>query len=176
MTDLWPKFEAMLQGIVEEKVRDATRELESRLEKVAIERANVCEARDALREQVQALELKLLEVRKAAEVEPAEPVEVDGFRVGDLVRHEAWKAGVFHALTRFERGLLGTVHAYFDEGGGWLPSRLTRKPVEVGDRVRSVLSDQQAQVFSGDAFAWDVRLPHGQVVKWSRDACIAIAK
>lgn len=170
MTDLLPRVEAMLQGIVAEKVRDATRELERdrdaafrelscvradyafARETLEVERravreaeeraASACADRDkavreaqALREQVQALELKLLkllEARKVAEVEPAMPLEVGGFRVGDLVRPLHACGGAFVQVRQLWNGVVLT------RTSAWCPGDLERKPVEVGDWVRVI--------------------------------------
>ena len=89
----------------------------------------------ALREQVQALEAKLLEVRKVVADEARAPLEVDGFRVGDLVRHSVFGMSTM-TIARFERK--GEVNYAHIDGhtGGWSVNNLAHKPIEVGDTVR----------------------------------------
>lgn len=83
----------------------------------------------------------LMRTQAVAVPTPAEPVEVDGFRVGDLVR---WSGlmGDAAAMTGGNRwspisGFSGT-KAYYEGGvrNGSPVANLTRKPVEVGDTVR----------------------------------------
>lgn len=135
MTDLLPRVEAMLRGIVEEKVRDATGDIEAKWKErwlaTCADRDQAVRMAQALREQVQALELKLLEVRKVAELGPAMPLEVGGFRVGDLVR-PLHACGAFVQVRQLWNGVVLT------RTSAWCPGDLERKPVEVGDRVRIV--------------------------------------
>lgn len=98
----------------------------------------------ALRERVQGLELKLLEVRKAAaenapEKHAAYPdgeeaEEIEGFRVGDLVQlanmqppHVKWQA-----VTKLE----GDGRVRYGKYDAYAPHLIARKPIEVGDTVR----------------------------------------
>ena len=136
-----------LDGVSPETVKGALLKVRAWDKDLREKRDNACAQRDeavrhaqALREQVQALELKLLEVRKVVADEARAPDEVDGFRVGDLVRHRSstlsW--GVVDAVGQYIR----VVYPGHDRGPGapsYKPDEITRKPVEVGDAVRVTL-------------------------------------
>lgn len=120
------------------------------------------------------LELKLLEVRKVVADEARAPVEVDGFRVGDLVR---WNNATTHVQSAYSRG-----HGHRGlviVGGETVQAiGLVRKPVEMGDSVR----------FDGSPpkIKWVVRSmkenKNGELVCWFdgerfalQSECIAVA-
>ena len=97
-----------------------------------------------------------LEARLAALTPAVEPAEVGGFRVGDLVR---W-SGLMGDACAMSGGARWRPISSFDglkasyEGGvrnGYPTSKLTRKPVEVGDTVRI------SPVASGSGRVWKVR-------------------
>ena len=124
MEPLFPRIEAMLQGIVEEKIRDATRDLVN-------ERDNARLQRDALRAELESLRPK-----------PATPIEVEGFRVGDLVI----RPGDIDAIPveRVAPGQGGFWYVYVKgfPVGGWEPRSLKRPAVKVGDTVRARLIER----------------------------------
>ena len=115
-------------------------------ERVAVEVSVLKQERDDWRKRAEAAEAKLLEVRgivAAPQCVPLKPEEVDGFRVGDLVR---W-SGLMGDACAMSGGARWRPISSFDglkasyEGGvrnGYPTSKLTRKPVEVGDTVRIV--------------------------------------
>jgi uncharacterized coiled-coil DUF342 family protein len=110
------------------------------------ERDETAACAQSWREKAQALEAKLLEVRKAAAQDAPEKhaacpddeevEEAEGFRVGDLVQlanmqppHVKWQA-----VTKLE----GDGRVHYGKYGAYAPHMLARKPVEAGDRVRIV--------------------------------------
>ena len=185
MDDLMNRICALIEGHVKAEVdaragRDFN-EYETRLVALfgatnprdiveSVERA--VKERDELREQVQALELKLLEVRKVVADEARAPVEVDGFRVGDLVRcgskwvpvQSAFNKGAGH------RGLV------IVDGEAVRADCLTRKPVEVGDTVRHIYTPSSTGVVLG-VHGWKLRarLDTGEVREWSCEMCFPVA-
>ena len=125
MEPLLPRIEAMLQGIVDEKILDATRDIQRRLFEsgelrgdAISELSRVRVERDTLRAELESLRPK-----------PAEPVEVDGFRVGDLVDG-------FHGPAPVEGLVLGRLQV---QGSVLTPRYVARPPVKVGDTVRTKL-------------------------------------
>lgn len=65
----------------------------------------------------------------------AEPKELEGLRVGDLVCKPHGKE--YYPVERVGQGHAGYWYVYLD-GGGWEPQSLVRKPVEKGDKARCV--------------------------------------
>jgi hypothetical protein len=122
MEPLIPRIEAMLQGIVEEKIRDATRDLRSALETTE---ASWKIARNDLRKALER-EATLRAELEALRPNPATPIEVDGFRVGDLVDG-------FHGPAPIEGFSFGKAQV---QGSLFTPRYAARPPVKVGDFVR----------------------------------------
>jgi len=116
---------------------------------------------ERLRERVLALELKLLEVRKvvAEDVDEgagADVDEVDGFRVGDLVRY--WRIDSdceYLPIVKFQ----GSEAVYITNGerghyeNAIEVAELRRKPVGVGDTVR--VSGRSGEQFVVESYSYD---------------------
>ena len=202
MSTMLEQVEAMLQRVIDERVTearkaawmqhnsvlmrsDAARTVAERERDAArAELAGVAAQRDA--HLTRSVELTTrnaeLEARLAA-VAPAETAEVDGFRVGDLVRfnHETLPLlEVFHDETvGFAFGTVACDSPHRRKSCSQL-QHMVRKPVEVGDTVRI------SPVASGYGRVWKVREitanGGGRSVAWfvgegsaRLDDCIAVA-
>ena len=145
MTSLLDEVAIALERIVAERVLEARSDVTERwlpeFAKIEAERNAACAERDALRERAEAAEAKLLEVRgivAAPQCVPLKPEEVDGFRVGDLVRFDGEALPLLEVLFDETVGSFGTVERnspYRRKSCSQL-QHMARKPVEVGDTVR----------------------------------------
>lgn len=127
-------------------LRRETRNAYAHHEKACAQRDEAVRHAQALREQVQALELKLLEVRNVVADEARAPVEVGGFKVGDLVRNLLSAPCIaWGRVTRVGRHVEVT-YPTNREAIAYKPDELCRKPVGVGDMVRNTVGTRIGKV------------------------------
>lgn len=142
-----------LDGVSPETVKGALLKVRAWDKDLRDKHDNACAQRDesvrhtqALREQVRALELKLLEVRNVVADEARAPVEVGGFKVGDLVRNLLSAPCIaWGRVTRVGRHVEVT-YPTNREAIAYKPDELCRKPVGVGDMVRNTVGTRIGKV------------------------------
>lgn len=110
-------------------------------------------------------------LQSATPTPAAEPVNLDGFRVGDLVLAPG-SDGRVSRIVGVQMGIKLSTHEWHHNAD---PSKLTRKPVEVGDTVRTRYSNRAVVAQGPDSDGRVLFEEDGTIYSAPLCTCIAIA-
>lgn len=153
------RLDAVLEELVTARVIEETRYVHGKL-------AEMRRERDSIRAEIESIRPKI-----------ATPIEVEGFRVGDLVALNPNGAGAWGRVAGFEGPL--TLVDYPDHTQPYRHEveKLHRKPVKLGDKVRHRTNPLEGEIvgISPDNVC-TIRFSDPSIVTWwILESCIPIA-